>query len=77
MRSVIHRAASWIAQHVVGIADRPEPLCRSDAAAVRVARARRTPKGAGNLLGRRLPGHAKDDVRIPWLATAHLDLTSS
>jgi hypothetical protein len=76
MRSVVHRTASWVAQNVIGIADRLEPLRRSGAAAVWMAHARRTPVSAGNLLARRLPGHTQDDVRIPTLTTGHQSFTS-
>ena len=64
MRPVVDRTAMWIAQHVVCVTDRLEPLGRFGAADVWMARARRTPVRAGNLLGGRLPGHAQDDVRI-------------
>jgi hypothetical protein len=77
MRSVVHRTAPWIAQHVIGITDCLEALRRSGGAAVWMARARRTPVSADNLLARRLPGHTQDDVRIPTLTTRHQTSTSS
>jgi hypothetical protein len=76
MRSVVHRTAPWVAQHLIGIADRLEPLRRSGGSAVRMARARRTPVGAGNLLARRLPGYTQDDVWIQTLTIGHQISTS-
>src|SRR5690348_10415478 len=76
VRPVVHRTAPWIAQQVIGVTDSLEPLSRSAARAVGMARARRTLVSAGNLLARRLPSHTKNDVRIPPLTTAHPDLTS-
>src|SRR5690349_16636741 len=71
VRPVIHRTAPRVAEHFIGITHHPEPLRRSGAAAVRMARARGAPIGASNLLARRLPGHSQDDVRIPMLTARH------
>lgn len=64
MRAVVRRAARRIAQHLVCIAYRAESVRRAGAAAVRMTRARRTPVRAGDLLARRRPRRAEDDVRI-------------
>src|SRR5207302_6173229 len=72
MPPVVAGTTSWVAQHLIGVADRPKPLRASaKAAAVRMRRPRRTPVGASDLIRRRLPPHTQHAVRIPRLATRH------